>query len=332
MLLAFTSLQIRAELVENLYQSELLVSDRLVMPDSHSLNAGIKQVVMKVSGTIEATKAVDKFSFDASHYLTEFRFEATREVQTDNQGNDYLAQRLIMQFEPQAVDSLLLVHGFKPLGKYRPKLLIWLVGGVSADKLADIKADLIRYASSVEFPVNVVVENDRREIDRKKRLLDRILYRSKVHGKTLIIIVSVDNDNSFAWRMLNTEKSQWQTVRGELTSQLAAVFEVWIASSGLSVIEEQAKHANSHQIIVTSVKNMADYAAVMEYLQSLPSIDHLEVVSMSNETLILSLHSRLTATRLTQVLGLDRRMMLMRPLRELTTEAFRWRWLGTRGR
>lgn len=329
----FNTLSIRAGLVENLYQSELLVSDDLRMPDQLSLSLGIKSVLVKVSGAVMAAAFVDELGFDNKGYLSEFRIESTRMVRTDVSGNDYLAQNLIMQFDPESINSLLLSHGLKPLGKYRPKFLVWLLGDVESIGFDHYKEAIEENAAILAFPVEVVFDHDYREGVSDNRLLKRIGNGSKTYGKVLNVVVIIDAEQQFRWRVLEVESDQWQSVRGEFGEQLAETFQLWIRSAGLQVMGENVKQINTHQITVTSVKNMSDYAAIMEYILSLSSIEQVNIVSMSNETLIISLQSSLSAAALTQVLSFDRRMLRMRSLQEDASADFlRWRWFSSRGK
>ncbi len=321
-----------AEPVEGLYQSEQWVAENIVAPDSSLIKSGMAKVLMKVSGFLGAAALVDELASEPVGYLREFRFESTREVRTDEKGNDYLAQRLLLQFDPQAIDNLLLKHSLMPLGKYRPKLLIWLLGDVDNTSFNRYRERILEHASLLAFPADVVLYQDPGAVKRSDRLSDRLRYHSKQYGKSFAIIVSVDSERRFAWRLLTPEESAWQTINERFIDALASVFQLWVVSSGVKVVADDSIYLNTHQITVTSVKNVADYAAIMEYVFSLASISAVEVVSMSHEVLTLSLKSSLKVASLTQLLSLDRRMMLMRPLRDEEGKSLRWRWIGSRER
>ncbi|WP_054341315.1 hypothetical protein [Neptunomonas antarctica] len=77
---------------------------------------------------------------------------------------------------------------------------------------------------------------------------------------------------------------------------------------------------------------MADYAAILEYVRAFAVIDDVVVVSMVNKTLNLSLQSRLNKKVLIKMLGLDRRMMLMRSLQPSVDQFLQWRWLSRRSK
>ncbi|WP_372742269.1 DUF2066 domain-containing protein, partial [Neptunomonas sp.] len=323
---------LRAESVEHLYQSEQLVAKSFALPGPDLIKSGMKQVMIKVSGSPEAAAVVDELSSGVSRYLREFHLETTREVVTDTQRNDYLAQRLVLQFEPEAINSLLLGHGIKPLGKYRPKLLIWLLADVDNETFIGYKKVILEHAAALAFPADVVFDQGRKSKKGNERLSDRIRYRSQAYGKAWVVIVSIDSDNRFVWRLPDLDKSPWHSVKGRFVDELPSVFQLWIESSGIKVVAEGAINLNTLQITVTSIKNVADYAAIMEYVLSLSSIYHVEVVSMSHEVLTLSLQSPLKVAALTQVLSLDSRMMLMRLLQDGDAISLRWRWIGTRGK
>ncbi|WP_143083761.1 DUF2066 domain-containing protein [Neptunomonas qingdaonensis] len=332
MCIALSATYSRAEPVKNLYQSEQLVAKSLALPGAVLIKSGMKQVLMKVSGSPGAADIVDELPSVSAHYLREFRLESTREVVTDAQRNDYLAQRLVLQFEPEAINSLLSGHGIKPLGKYRPRLLIWLLGDVDNATFVGYKKVILEHAAALAFPADVVLDQGRKLKQNNERLSDRIRYRTKAFGKVWVVVVSIDSDNRFVWRLPDLDDSPWHSVKGRFVEEVPSVFQLWIESSGIKVVSQDAIYLNTQQITVTSVKNVADYAAIMEYVLSLSSIYRVEVVSLSHEVLTLSVQSPLKVAALTQVLSLDSRMMLMRLLQGGDAISLRWRWIGTRGK
>lgn len=331
------STPLRAELVENLYQTELLVSDRLTHPDDISLRFGLKRILVKVSGTTEASQIVDEFVFDPDLYMSKFHFESTYQVRTDAQGSDYLAQRLVLLFEQASIDKLLNSSDFFPLGKYRPRLLVWVLGDENK-ALLSFRQGLQQHAAQVAFPVTLLMANQVFiKQQTKGRLIEKISERSKSYPKALVIVVFFDENQIMHWTVVDEashERVKWAFSKGGFASQLTKAFDAWFDSSGIKIDGKRALTKNSHQIIVTRVKNMADYAAIMEYVRSLPSIDLITVASLDNQTLTLALQSPLDSAEVSRLLSLDRRMLYMRPLqKEAESEAtLRWRWFGTRGR
>lgn len=330
--LLLSAAPLRAEPVENLYQSEQFVAESLTLPEPFHIKRGMQQVLMKVSGSLGAAAIVDELPSEPARYVREFRFESTHEVHADAEWNDYLAQRLMLQFDPEAIDALLLAHRLKPLGKYRPRLLIWLLGDVDNVTFGGYKEVILKSAAALAFPVDVVIDHKEKALKGYKRLSDRIRYRSKAYGKAWVVMLSIDSDSHFVWRLLDPDESPWRSVEGGFVEALPSVFQLWVESSGIKVVGEDAMQLNTHQITVTSVKNVADYAAIMEYVLSLSSISQVNVVSMRHEVLTLSLQSPLTVALLMQVLNLDRRMMQMRLLQDGDAGSLRWRWIGSRGR
>ena len=335
---AFISLiapPLRAELVENLYQANLIVSDRLVDPDNVSLKSGLKRVLVKVSGTTRASSIVDEFFTDLEYYVNESHFEPTHQVRTDVDGNDYLAQRLQLHFEQQAVDGLLRSHQLLPLGKYRPRILVWMLGDENED-FTRFKKNLQEHAEQIAFPVTLLMaEQNISDKQKKRTLLEGRYNRSFAYLKALVVIVFMDVNHVVHWAVVDDpsiKKIQWQFSAGDLSEQLTLAFDAWIESSGMKMDGVENLNVNSHQIIVTRVKNMADYAAVMEYVRSLSSIHLIKVASMKNQTLTLMLESELDSVGLSRLLSLDKRMLFMRSLQGGEVDGLlRWSWLGTRG-
>jgi hypothetical protein len=339
MLVAFISLlamPLRAELVENLYQANLIVSDRLVDPDDASLRSGLKRVLVKVSGTTRASSIVDEFVSDPERYVNMSHFESTHQVHTDVDGNDYLAQRLLLGFEQQAVDDLLRNQKLLPLGKYRPRVLVWMLGDENKI-LSRLKEDLQLHAKQIAFPITLLMA-EKHGLSRlqNETLLESVSKSSLSYSKALVVVIFLDVNNVVHWSVVDdpsVNKIKWQFSTGDFSEQLTLAFDAWIESSGMKIDSAKNLNVNSHQIIVTRVKNMADYAAVMEYVRSLPSIRLSKVASMSNQTLTLVIQSQLDGAGLSRLLGLDKRMLFMRSLQgEEVDGLLRWSWFGTRGR
>ncbi|WP_054341314.1 DUF2066 domain-containing protein [Neptunomonas antarctica] len=72
-MLGLSSGAIKAGVVGNLYQSKMLVSDQLVVADELSLNAGIKEVLVKASGVTRAALIANALPRALSAYIKEFR-------------------------------------------------------------------------------------------------------------------------------------------------------------------------------------------------------------------------------------------------------------------
>lgn len=333
----FTAPLTQAQLIENLYRTELIVSDRLTRPDEASLRLGLKRVLVKVSGTALATHIVDEVVTEPKRYLREFQFESTFQVRTDKQGNDYLAQRLLLIFDRAGIVQLLQANKMVPLGKYRPRLLVWLLGDEDAE-LVRLRNDLEDYAQRVQFPMQLLVAKElglnKRE-QSGKPLFEKIRTRSLAYGTALIIVVFSDPVKGLGWSVIDKSalnKIKWKFLEGALSEQISLTFTAWIEASGIKIDDANNFNVNSHQITVTRVKNLADYAAIMEYIRALPSIESIQVTSMNNQTLTLSFQSQLDSSALSRLLSLDRRMLLMRPLEVEVADSLRWGWFGTRGR
>lgn len=332
------STSLRAELVENLYKAELLVSDRLTHPDDISLRSGLRRILAKVSGTTQASGIIEEFVSDPDLYVNEFHFESTYQVRTDVDGNDYLAQRLILAFDPSAVDKLLRSRQFFPVGKYRPRLLVWILGDESK-ALLSFKDDLQQYASQVALPVTLLMAHQQ-PIKRQSKgaFFEKISERSRGYSAALVVVVFLDEKKTMHWAVVDEsslEKVQWSFAEGSPSEQLTEAFDTWFDYSGIKIDDKKHLKRNSHQIIVTRVKNMADYAAIMEYVRSLPSIGLIKVASMNNQTLTLILQSQLDSVGVSRLLSLDKRLLFMRPLQAEEVEAensLRWSWFGARGR
>jgi hypothetical protein len=367
-MLGLDSAALKAGVVENLYQSELLVSDQLIVADELSLNAGIKEVLIKAGGVARAGLIAETLPRVLSAYIKEFRIEPTFQVLSDGRGNDFLAQRLIMQFDKASIDELLVSHRLKALGKYRPNNLIWLVSGsigaVADEAGFDVKgsyakgsdekasharrvntsvaeyqyesiteAGLRRYADKVALPVQVVVNDDMRItqwVD-AQQWQDISQYLTQ-YRRDFTIIGVIDGPTQSRWMLLNSDASEWQLFQGSIDEQLAQVFESLMQASGMIWNGAGIDKINSYQITVTRVKNMADYAAILEYIRSLSVVDRVVVVSMADKTLNLSLQSRLNKTVLIKMLGLERRMVLMRSLQPEVDGFLHWRWLSNRSK
>lgn len=120
LLLSFSTL-ISAGTVTGLYSVELATTADKKAPTEAQILQGLKQVLVKVSGSRELDKspAVQQKFVVAETLLQQFSFRKNLEDET--------AAFINLQYAQGAIDRLIKQAGIKPLGPQRPKVLFWVV-------------------------------------------------------------------------------------------------------------------------------------------------------------------------------------------------------------
>lgn len=304
-----------AEGADDFYQAALLVED-LVAPAPMDVREGLKQVLRKASGDYKVDHLVDGQT-DYSRYASGFHFEPTLLVRTNREGNDYLAQRLVINFNQSLVDELLIAHQRNPIGAYRPefvfKIPIYSALSLDFSKSSEAFGDVIKgFAEQLAMPVRLLSQHDS--------------YLPRFYVELL-----AEEPGLSRWRRVAGEDRHEVSFKGDRTQQLAQLFSWLLSDFGVTLASHEAGQEKTFVIRVTHVENLADYAAVLGLLSAFPSLQAYSVVMFHAGELALEVNTSLSKDALLRVLGLERRMRLIRKLDPVQDQStLYWRWSGKR--
>ncbi|MCY7294109.1 DUF2066 domain-containing protein [Alteromonas sp. a30] len=143
-LLLLVTVRLHADVVSDLYQAKVKVTDQSSRAQERAIQAAFEQVLIKVSGSkslIEET--VIKTEVErAGQFLRQYQFE------TENQ-----ALMFVADFDAEKVDTLLRRERFPIWGSYRPSTILWLV-----EEKPSLERQL--YSEYLQNPLKEVVLDD----------------------------------------------------------------------------------------------------------------------------------------------------------------------------
>jgi hypothetical protein len=306
-----------AEGADDYYQAVLLVEKRTA-PTSGVVQEGLRQVLRKVSGQYEVEQVVDEQS-DYSRYVSGFHFEPTLLVRTNHDGDDYLAQKLIINFNQALVNELLLDHQRFPIGAYRPEFVF---------KIPIHSALSLGLSTSYE-PFGDVIKDFSEQLAIPVRLLNQ---HDSDFSRFYVELLAEELGVS-RWRRVAGEERREVSFEGDRTQQLDQLFSWLLSDFGVTRIPGDEGVEKTFVIRVTHVENLADYAALLELLGAFPSLQTYRVIMFHAGELELEVNTSLSKDALIRVLGLERRMRLIRKLDPTQDQStLEWRWFGKRRR
>jgi hypothetical protein len=147
--------------VENLYMAEVLVVSQDEKQLSKGAQAGLLQVLVRVSGSqeVEQNPLIARSISNPKAYYYRYSYESTNKV-LQISGQAVPAKLLRLHFEPSAIAKLLRQAGFSVWGSNRPGVLLWLAISDS-DGRRLLSADSVYENNAYENSVNEnsVIEN-----------------------------------------------------------------------------------------------------------------------------------------------------------------------------
>ncbi len=323
-----------AEKMDSLYQVKSYVADEWVAPSDSELVTAISQIVQRVCACKIQDNVLQKIKKipDASQYLQGFELKPTKQVQYDQKGNAYLARELTLLFNQGAVFGLLKKEKMTPVSVYRPSTLFWInpQSEGSALTLEQSLAELLAYGDAVAMPSMLMPETARfgwLTVQRHWTTLER---RMRGYPIDWMVIGDLYAETESRWALVRGDEPTWQVFKGPYTEQIAQLY-TWLAEvAGRRLAkDQQSKKTIELTVKVSSVKNVKDYSALLSFLNALPFISHVRIVSQEASTLTLSISSQFNQEQALLALTVDRQLQSMRMLsRDTGSALIALRWIG----
>lgn len=141
-----------------LYREKVVISQNAAQKEQNEAVAdAFERVLVRVTGQDDAlvTPEIRKELSNGSRYLTSFRFDSSDEFFTNILGEQVPTKSMILEFDENAVNSLLLRNQLPVWGSRRPDVLVWIADRSDADR---IPSD----SESSELTEALAVQADRR--------------------------------------------------------------------------------------------------------------------------------------------------------------------------
>jgi hypothetical protein len=319
--------------VKGLYEAEVQVFSQKRAERATAMGSALAEVLSKVSGQRDAALAhgVATAIRRPAAFLQQYRYRALPDADKLVVAPGEEPQMVVFRFDKQAVDKLLRDNGLPVWGATRPATLVWLA----------VEDDGQRYLVGSDSP-----ETIRNALERESRrrgmalvlplldLEDQIKLRfADVWGGFRDPVLSASaryhTEAVLMGRMQHTAGGEW---RGSWTLLEGHTVQSWdtggvlaeeVVDAGVAGVVEQlaaryapasgTQQAGPLALTVTAVHNLADYARVSHYLQSLQQVTSLQATRVDADQVSFALGLRGDADSLAQTIALGNVLVAAKP-------------------
>lgn len=316
-----------AKPVSGLYDARVPVPDQQLVSRQDGAKQGLIEVLQKVSGfTVPAENAVILKALEiADQYLYQYSYEAVQKDEWDASippGSSWLK----MRFEAQSIQRIIKAANMPLWGNNRPTVLLWLIKeergrSVLIDGLDDNVSKAVANASQVRgVPVVLPVY----DLEDSIRLPQESLW-GLFSGSILEASKRYDAESVMAARVYKNTKGNWvgqwrfyfkerefnyefetQELSQQVLSGLSASAEVL---ANTFAIKPNDARSDVLAIKVGNVKNLKQYAALVNYLEDLTITKKVFVAGVKGDDMDLQLTLSGSFSQLKQVLALDKKLI-----------------------
>ena len=342
--------------VENLYMAEVLVVGEDEQQLARGAQAGLIQVLVRVSGSQEVEKnpLIARSIRNPRAYYSQYSYESTNKF-LQISGQAIPAKLLRILFEPSAVAKLLRQAGFSVWGSSRPGVLLWLAVS-DADGRRLLSETNVFENSALK---NNVSRNDVNEIigtlQDQARLrglpllfplldledsaslstaevwgafLGRIDDASRRYKPDSVLTARFQKDSGGRWTANWSYRidQQWQVAKTESFGPGEMVRTI-VDKLADELATRYAIDSSRGQVtvLVESVESLGDYAAVQKYLESLAPVLNSFLVRVERDEVEYRLSTEGQNEQLIEIIELDEKMVLLSA--DERKDELHYRWL-----
>jgi hypothetical protein len=286
-----------------IYQATATQSDRSENAQTAAFQAALKVVLVRVTGnrSVEEDPALAPLVANARRYVQQYR------AAPDGQ--------IWVAFDGAAIERWLTQNGQPLWGRERPATVVWLAAQnaaqagvlVTAEDNSELKTALDAAASQRGLPLIWPTAADAQK--------NHIDYAGVMGGSTATLAEvarRLGGDGVLIGRASGTSAAanvRWTHLFQDRSSEYTGTFEgvnraadlyagLFAASGNLAPLE----------IEITGINDLRDYASIESYLESQTSISHVDVQSLSGDTVRFRLATRGSTESLDRALSLNGRL------------------------
>lgn len=316
--------------------TDLYTAKILVPTDGHSslaqnAKAGLLQVLVRVSGStdVDQNPTIAAALSHPSDYYYQYGYDAAAATGPPAaDGQPVPARVLKIAFEPNAIARLLHDSGFPVWGSNRPSVLVWIAVNdaegrhiLTADDqssiLPAVEADAKDRGLPLLFPLLDIQDTSAISTAQVWGLfVDQIDAASARYNPDVVLAARIQQDTGGQWtgswsfRLSNQwqESSDSEATASELITNM-------INSLANQLAQRYAVGSSKGSLLlkVDGINNLADYAAITAYLQSLTPVVNLSVVDVNGSKILFRISSDGNSTQLMQIISLDQKMTPLSP-------------------
>lgn len=325
--------------LEDLYKVETLVISQSGKELSRASEAGLRTVLIRVSGD---PKSIDSPVLRAAlrsprRYLSQYSYQS-------RDSDEGLSELLVhLEYEKTLIEQLLREARLPVWSETRPSILVWLlldqggertvVNGTTASELvAALDVHARRRGLEFTYPLLDLEDSSKVSVaDIRKRNMGAIALGSKRYQADTVLVGTATalSDDSLVgnWAYQIGQKDYYFDGLKNIDDGYAAAIADNVANALAKKYAFQSEGFLEQGVLMTvaDVENYADYARVINYLESISAVELVSVRQLDAENLQLSLSLHGAVKQLKQTLALDKKML---PEDNSLGGSLYYRWLG----
>tara|TARA_R110002050_G_scaffold71891_3_gene154650 strand:+ start:33839 stop:34897 length:1059 start_codon:yes stop_codon:yes gene_type:complete len=319
----FATSSFATELVD-IYQSQLAVANQESLERERVSPDILRQVLLKVVGdrsVLDAANLTPILS-DVGSLVQQSQYLRLSETVDDLMQPDQLA--LSLSFNEAAVNQTLTNNGLPIWSKSRPDVMIWVaIDDGLARRILTADDDASHYTYSLEraaarrgLPIVLPIM----DLQDQSQISPDVLWTgvagpveqaSQRYGVKIILLARITiltNDMvHIDWQSMgNGATEQWQS-EGEVSPTLATGIDEFTdrLARGLTQVVTSQDQSPISSLEINSVRDYADYSRTMTYLASLQYVSDLQMVTLEDDKLVVTMQIKGDKAVLTRTLAID---------------------------
>ena len=327
--------------VDDLYVAEVLVTNETQDQLAKGAEAGLLQVLVRVSGTREVEKSamITRDLHKPEAYYYQYSYEST--TKSFQIGEESVPAKLLrIHFEPAAVARLLRRAGFPVWGSNRPGVLLWLalndadgrriISGTDASEIAVALRDQARLRGlPLLFPLLDLEDSASLSTAEVWGVfLGRIDEASMRYNPDSVLTGRIQKDTVGRWSANWSYRLEgdWHQIESVAYS-VDEMVRTMVDKLANQLAAKYAIDSSRSQVMlnVESVDTIEDYAELSSYLESLAPVLGSFVVSVHEDVVEFRLSTEGQNEQLVEVIKLDEKMLLLNA--DNNRERLHYRWM-----
>lgn len=342
-----------AEKTVALYEVDSLVINQSTPVRQRAAAEGLKTVLVRLTGDSDiASQPVFANAFaNASDYLDTYRYQSTTETLMIA-GSPQAATLLRMRFNRAAVEDKVEQAGLPLWSATRPDVLIWAADDQRGKQYIDLGStfatSLNRAASQRGLPLTIPVFDLE---DRSALPLNRLWALDEIQTKvasqryaTNAVLLGrfslLKKEWNASFVLNHRQKTLYLSAKGDTESAVSQAIIDQVADYFADLYAVAAKSHTSLQALpnqsafvtgtisnrtdrfqgpggllieVGNIDSFAAYASLMNYLENLPAIESVSIITANQPSLLLGLRLKGSSEQLLSSLSLDNKLMPLSP-------------------
>lgn len=285
----------RAGGIDALYSSEQVVAQQQGEPSLRQVRQGLSDVLVKVAGSADVLSRPPVLAQldNARSLLRRFGYSVAPGA-VEQSGQAQRAYALTLDFDQAGVDQLLERAGERPLGSFRPTLMVWLAaqqqGGrdyVSPDGYIyqQVEREAARRGLPLRTPLLDLQDQQRLPVSDLWGLFSQSIVEASSRYKADAILAgrliqTTSGGWHYEWTLIQSGKEQRFSASGSLESQIPEV----INNAADTLFASLRGSGFSYQLeglalSVSNVTSLTDYLSLVDYLKTLPTVTSVQTIA-----------------------------------------------------